>query len=230
MRPVLRVFWQSLRDFYDEIFMLGLMNILTVVLAIPVVTFPPALAGLWSAANLVVQGNSIAWHDYFDGFRRYFWKAWGLALVNIVVVAVLATNLWFYNPDTAPFDISDNLSFGIRLFWGIVTAVWVMLQMYPLALLMEQEDQRLRTTWRNAAVLLFANPGFSLVLAILLAIVGFISTLIPLLWAIVTVSLFAVACNKAVRHLLEPYRERLRSEAEEGQAGEEGQEEEEVEE
>jgi uncharacterized membrane protein YesL len=224
MRPVLGVFWQALRDFYDEIFMLALMNILTVVLAIPVVTFPPALAGLWSAANLVVQGNSIAWRDYFDGFRRYFWKAWGLALVNIVVIAVLATNLWFYNPDVAPFDISDNLSFGIRLFWGIATAVWAILQMYPLALLLEQEDQRLRTAWRNAAVLLFANPGFSLVLAILLAIVGFISTLIPLLWAIVTVSLFAVACNKAVHHLLEPYRERLRKEAEEEQADEEEEE------
>lgn len=220
MKLGFRVFWEALRDFWEEIFMLALMNILTVVLVVPVVTFPPALAGLWSVANLVVQGNSITWRDYFEAFRRYFWKAWGLALLNLVVITTLVINIWFYAPDNAPFEISANLSLVIRTFWGFATALWVILQLYPLALLLEQEDQRLRVALRNAAVLLFANPGFSLVLVVLLAITGIISALIPLLWALITVAFLAVVCNKAVRHLLEPYRERARSEAEEKQADE----------
>jgi membrane protein implicated in regulation of membrane protease activity len=67
---------------------------------------------------------------------------------------------------------------------------------------------------RNAAVLLITNLGFTIVLLLLLLIVAAISTAIPLLWFMVTVALFAVVCNRAVLHLLEPYRERARAEAE----------------
>jgi len=84
MKHVFRVFWEALREFWDELFLLMLMNVVTVLLVIPVVTFPPALAGLWGAANLVAKGRAIHWSDYFEGFRRYLWKAWGLALLNIL--------------------------------------------------------------------------------------------------------------------------------------------------
>jgi hypothetical protein len=39
-----------------------------------------------------------------------------------------------------------------------------------------------------------------------------ISTLLPMLWFLVTLALFAVVCNKAVLHLLKPYRERTQAE------------------
>jgi len=55
-------------------------------------------------------------------------------------------------------------------------------------------------------VLFVANPGFSLVLALLLLVVAVISVFFPVLWFFITPALFAVVCNKAVHHLLEPYR------------------------
>jgi len=206
MKDVFRVFWEALKDFWDELFLLALMNIVTVLLAIPVVTLPPALAGLWNVANRVAQGKAIGWSDYFEGFRRYFWKAWGLALLNILVVIIVVTNLWFYTPGNAPFEIHPTLGLWMRAFWVAVALLWLALQMYPLALLLEQEDQRLRVALRNTAVIFIANPGFTLVLAALLLIVAVISALLSALWFLVTLALFAVVCNKAVRHLLEPYR------------------------
>ena len=220
MRAVFRVFWEAAKDAWEEMFLLALMNIVTALLLLPVVTFPPALAGLWSVANLVVQGKGIAWSDYFGGFRRYFKKALGLALINILVLATLLINIYFYVPGNAPFKISENLSFLIRAFWVSATFLWLALQMYPLALLIEQEDQRLRVALRNAAVLLFAHPGFSLVLVVLILIVSAISVVIPALWVLVTLGFLAVLCNKAVRHLLEPYRERAERELQEAAADE----------
>lgn len=222
MKHVFRIVWQALKDLYEEMFMLALMNIVTALLVVPVVTFPPALAGLWNAANLVVQGKSVAWSDYFGAFRRYFWKAWGLALLNILVILIMVVNVWFYAPENAPFRISANLSLLIRTFWVSLTVLWVIMQMYPLAMLLEQHDQRLRIALRNAAVLMFANPGFSFVLVVLLVIISILSVLIPALWILVTFAVIAVVCNRAVRHLLEPYRERLQMEAQEESA--EGQE------
>jgi len=212
MRDVFGVFWQAAKDFWEELFMLALMNLVTALLLIPVVTFPPALTGLWNVANLVAQGKSIAWSDYFEAFRKYFWKSWLLALINIVLLATFLVNLRFYSPGVAPFQISENVGFLIRTFWVSLTLMWVALQMYPLAMLLEQSDQRVRVAIRNSFVLLFAHPGFSLVLFILIVLVSALSTVIPVLWVLVSAAFLAVVCNKAVRHLLVPYREQAERE------------------
>ncbi len=212
MKHVFRIFWEALKDFWDELLLLVLMNIVTTLLAIPVVTFPPALAGLWNTANRVAEGKAIGWNDYFEGFRRYFWKAWGLALLNILVAAIVLSNIRFYASDIAPFEIGPTLSLWIRAFFAAAAFLWLVIQMYPVALLLEQEDQRLRVALRNAAVLFVANPGFTLVLALLLLMVAVISTFFPVLWFLVTLAFFAVVCNKAVLHLLKPYREQVQAE------------------
>jgi len=216
MKDIFRTFWEALNDFWDELFLLTLMNVVTVLLAIPVVTLPPALAGLWNVANRVVNGKAISWSDYFEGFRRYFWKAWGLALVNILVVVTLLVNIWFYAQENTPFAINENVSLLIQAFFVMASAMWLLYQMYPLAMLLEQENQQLRLALRNAAAVFLTNPLFSLVLGLWLLIMVIISTFLPLLWLLVTPALFAVVCNKAVLHLLKPYRERMRAEQRNG--------------
>ena len=104
----------------------------------PVITFPPALAGLWYAANLAAKEKSIHWSDYFLGFRRYFLKAWALALLNILVILMVITNVRFYTPGIAPFDISPNVSGWVRGLFIAAGFLWVAAQMYPMAMLLEQ--------------------------------------------------------------------------------------------
>lgn len=215
---VLRVMWQALKDVWEELFMLALMNLVTTLLLVPVVTFPPAMAGLWNVSNIVANGKSIAWSDYFGAFKRLFGKAWALAGINIGVIVTLVLNIWFYQPGRPPLNLGDTASLMIRAFWTSLLVIWAFLQMYPLALLMEQEDQRVRLALRNALVLLAANPGFSLLLGLILVVLIAVSVLIPALLALISLAVVAVACNKAVRHLLVPYRERLREEAEAEQA------------
>ena len=215
MKHVFRVFWEAVKDLWEELLILILMNIVTLLLLIPVITFPPALAGLWNVANRVADGRAVHWNDYFEGFRRYFWKAWGLALLNILVAVVVSTNIYFYAPGNAPFEISPTLGLGIRALFLGMAFLWLITQIYPMALLLEQEDQRLRVSLRNAAVLVITNPGFTLVLALLLLTMAVISVLLPVLWLVITLALFAVVCNKAVLHLLQVYREQARNKEEE---------------
>jgi len=217
MKDVFRVFWEALKDLWDELFLLLLMNIVTMLLLVPVVTFPPALAGLWNAGNLAAKGMSVSWRDYFEGFRRYFLKAWGLALLNVLVAAITFTNIRFYTPGVAPFEISDTLSTWIGGFFTAVAFLWLVLQLYPMAALLEQEDQRLRVALRNSAVLFVTNPGFTIVLALLLVLVAVISMLLAIPWVLITLAIFAVVCNKAVLHLLKPHRERIRAEMEQAE-------------
>lgn len=64
MRDAFHIFWKAIKNLWEEIFLLSIMNIVTMLPAILVVTFPPALAGLWSAANRAVDGLAIHWSDY----------------------------------------------------------------------------------------------------------------------------------------------------------------------
>lgn len=245
MRDVFRVLWEAAKNLWDELFLLMLMNIVTllpviaalaglwyaasrvarggalgwidylvtVLLLIPLVAFPPALAGLWNAANVAAKGRVASWADYVEGLRRYFWKAWGLALLNVLVALIVSTNVRFYTPGVTPFEISPTLSTWIGGAFVALACLWLIFQMYPMAMLLEQEDQRLRVALRNSAVLFIANLGFTIVLALVLLLVAVISTLLPVLW-IVAPAVFAVVCNKAVLHLLKPFRERAQAEGE----------------
>jgi uncharacterized membrane protein YesL len=215
---VLRVFWSSVKAVWEELFMLALMNLVTALLLVPIVTFPPALAGLWYVSNIVAQGRSIAWSDYFEAFKRYFGRSWALAGINIAVIVTLVLNILFYRPGVPPLNLGETASLMIRAFWTSLLVIWVFLQMYPLALLLEQDDQRVRLALRNSLILLAAHPGFSLVLGIILLVVLAVSTVIPALLALISMAVVGVTCNMAVRHLLVPYRDRLREEEEEAAA------------
>jgi len=210
---VFGIVWESIKEFWDDLFILVLMNLLTAVLLVPVVTFPPALAALWNVGNLVASGQGVEWSDYFGAFKRYFWKSWAIALTDIVVGLLLYINFRFYAPGTPPFNVSGNVSVWIRTFLVFVGGLWLLLQMYVLAMLLEQEVQRLRLAFRNAAILMFSSPGFTLLLGIIVLALSAVSTLVPALWAMVTLALLAVLCNKAVQHLLMPHREKARAEA-----------------
>lgn len=208
MKDALPVFWGALRDTVDEFFMLVLTNAVTLLLLIPLVTAPPALAGLWVVGNRVVRGQTVTWRDYFGGFRSYFGRAWALAALHLVAALALASNLWFYTPGNNPFDLSPQACLLIRAAWIGVGIFWLLFSQYFLPLLMEQEDRRLRVTLRNAAALLVMRPGFAVTLLVLIALTGAISTLFTAPWFVITLSFWAVLTNKAVLKLLEPMREK----------------------
>ena len=82
---------------------------------------------------------------------RWQKKAWVMALINILMAVALFTNVYLYLPGTLPFAIEPTLLFWLRAFWVALAFIWLLLQMYPLALLLEQEDQQWQgVVWRSA--------------------------------------------------------------------------------
>ena len=148
LQEVLQVSWDSLKDLWEELLPLSLMNLFTVAPIIllffllseaityagsqqmtralvcsllgilPLLWLPAAMVGLWSAANRAADGLVVKWSDYFAGSRRYFWKAWSLTLVDIIVLAILASNIWFYAPNNNPITaMSDDVSAVIQIIF-----------------------------------------------------------------------------------------------------------------
>ena len=244
LREVGGVLFDAIKNFWGELYFLAIMNVVTmipvllslvllygaaelyggghlgwvtVLLAlqiVPAILFPPALAGLWNAANRVADEYVPYWRDYFEGFRLYFWKSLALAVMNVFVVATMIIGIPFYAPGTTPLNIGSSASTVLTMGVIVFGILWFVYQMYPLALLIEQTDKRLRLALRNAAILFLRRPGFSALIAVALFILIALSAVLRLPLVLITWSLVAVICNRAVKHLLVPELERARAEEE----------------
>jgi len=208
MMSALRVAWRAIRDTYDEMFMLAGVNTLALLLCLPVVTLPPAIAGAAYVTRHAAQGRSFVPRDFWIGFRQYFWSAWKLAGVSAVGWFLLIINLQFYATQTAPV---------VRLAlvpWVIAGVLWLFVQFYLMPLLVSQEDKGVVAIFKAAFRLALSRPLFSLVLVLIVALIAALMLLSGVVAALLLISFLTLAGNAALIFLVEPEEWKAREEAE----------------
>jgi hypothetical protein len=138
------------------------INILWVVFSIPVVTAPGAVAGLFYATNKLAKNESIDTQVFLEGFRKYFWVSWRLALLNSAVFLIGYLNFRFYqNMEMA----NSKWLLGIVLGLGFI---WIVLQINILPLIIEQNNNQLLVVIRKSILLLLRYPGPTYLTAVIL--------------------------------------------------------------
>lgn len=198
MVDAFRVVWRSLRDVYDDMFMLIGVNSFALLMCLPVVTIPPALAGVAFVAHRVAHGLAFAPRDFWAGFRLYLWDSWKVAIPSLVGWFLLAVNLLFYGQQADPY---------LRLLvilWGFVGFVWLGVQFYLPPLLVYQQDRRVGALFKSAAILAVSRPLFNLVLLVVVAVMAAGMVLSGVLAALFLFSVVSVIGAVALRYLLEP--------------------------
>jgi uncharacterized membrane protein YesL len=231
-----RVFWQAGRDLFDELFALMLANLLWLLISGPllgvavglfignnpilaaivallaVLPMAPANAGLTLIAERVSEGRSFSWRLFFEGFRAprvFAWQIYGLWMLGLILILV---NLGFYG------DVASPVGAFLSVLFLYILLLWFALLIYlgPLSVL--QTDRRVRTVWRNAAVLTLGRPIFTLLTALLMALLAALSVWVPLLLLLFTASFFAVwgfrATSASIAHAEERRRSREEQETE----------------
>ncbi len=125
--------------------------------------------------------------------NRWQKKAWVLSLLNVLVAVSLFTNIYLYLPENSPFNLSQPVAGWLRAFWIALAFVWLILQLYPLALLLEQEDKQWQgVVWRNARAYLKARPGTLVVITLAVLLVAVVESIFPAVWFVVALSLLVV--------------------------------------
>jgi len=140
---------------------------------------------------------------------RWRKRAWVLALLNMLLAITLFTNVRFYTSDPSSSGSSPLLGPWLRALWETLAFLWLILQMYPLALLLGQEEEQVQDmAWRNAAALFASSPALALAVGMGVLLLSVVSVLFPSLWLVVMVVLFGFICGGAVRCLLRSSRQR----------------------
>lgn len=117
-------------------------------------------------------------------------------MIGLLFVIINIVNLMGYSR-------SINLQTSIlRVIWLMALAGWFGIQLFVFPLLNAMEKPTLIGAYRNAAVMVFLNPLFSLSVGIVALLVVIISAIIPVALVLITGAALASIGNAAVQNRL----------------------------
>lgn len=187
-------------------------NLLFVVFSLPVVTLPAALCALNRVCILIYRsGNCFLWMDFWQEFRRSFWRSllpalWfgGLTFAGYFLMSLGAAN-GIYPVWCLIFWSSGILAAAVGIGWGAYFFALV-----PLL------DQKNMDVLKNALLLCMIRPARALLaLAVVLGMAFAAAVLMPvfvvallLFWFAAEQMLVCYLVNEiAEEYILRPYRE-----------------------
>ncbi|MSP14267.1 MAG: hypothetical protein EXR62_15085 [Chloroflexi bacterium] len=194
----LGVIWQGIKDFWEELFVLMLLNLAWVIMALLIIPLPLATVGLYYVTNRVAQGRAVRFSQFWEGMRLYAGLAYRLFIVDIAVGGILLFNSGFYGRQPGLiFTVLQMLFLALFLFW-------LSFQFYLWPMVMELEAPSVRLVVRNAISLAVMQPLPTFVLIVISLLLIFLAFIPPL--TIFTLALVAVLGNRMARDLLSRYR------------------------
>ncbi|MBL8134116.1 MAG: DUF624 domain-containing protein [Anaerolineae bacterium] len=188
----LRAVWRGLKHFNQAGHLYIWCNIAWILLTLPVLTAPAAWAGMIRLSWTIQRQPTASWSDFWQGFRENLRRGVVIALANVAYFAVLAINWTSYAPAQGfIFDV-------LRGMWLLMTVLVIVVQLYIGPLYYAMDHPTLRGALRNALVMVLLNPLFTLALLVCVAIIAVLSTMLPVIWMLVTGGALAAVMTTAV--------------------------------
>jgi hypothetical protein len=177
IREAMQVFWRSLKDAWEELMPLALVNLVWfatwgapfalipsspvpwltyTLLALGLALGAVSTGGLYHVADRVAHGRAAHFEDWREGVRLHWRQALLWLLVNVAVVAAAVWNIAFYGE-----TMQGNWVWLLQGVWLALALFWAMMQVYFWPMLLQLEEPRLYTAWRYSAMLIVANPFYA---------------------------------------------------------------------
>ena len=182
---ILRFFWQSAKHLNHRGYIYVWANLLWIALTVLIVTAPAAWTGLSILAHRSHTRRQVTLDDFWEAFKQHFRAATLNGFITLIIVVVNVTNLLSYSP----VDMIGNV---IVLLWFVALLLWMLIQLYLWAIYEELKKPSLWLAYRNAFVMVFRNPLFSVSVLFLSIFVLLLSIALPPLLILLTGSMLAI--------------------------------------
>ena len=209
MKNALRVVRSAIVDLWDSVFLVVFCSLVWLFLVLLIIPGPPATLALFDMADRIARREHLLeFRDYLRAVGQRFGLGWRWAAVNIPVLALLLIDI-----RVVPRMVSPSAAIVLQWFFLLALALWIVTNWYALAFLFQQKEPSLRQALRNGAVLLFQNPLFTLVLAVITAVLIGLSLVLIIVNLLFGPMLVALISTHAVLNRLEPIRAASQSSA-----------------
>lgn len=194
MSTALRILGYSFRDVWQELWTILIVHLLFLLGNILIIPGPPVTLALFFYGNRIAHGERANERDFLEAIRSYWKPAWRWGLINLLVIGLLTGDYYLIGNMTA----SANFASFIQGLYITLLAGWLLLQLFTLPFLFEQNQPSVVQALRNAAVFIGRNLILVFVLALLLALSLTAGTLAFMLTFVFGGALIAFAGNHAV--------------------------------
>jgi hypothetical protein len=184
-------------DVWEELLLLIVFNLIWWVGTLLIIPWPFVTFGLFFVGYDISQGKAIKLTSFFAHARR-MWKVayiWGGA--NVFVLAVIASNIYFYAGFAAGWVIT------LQVFMIALLTFWLILQLIALPLYPRLEEPSLKLALRNALVIAGHQPLLIFVLVAVLGILGFMAYIFLASLFLFNLAVLAVIATRLVGEAVE---------------------------
>lgn len=178
VRIAFRTLGRTLRHGYENIGTLAIVSLLWIVGALLILPLGAVTAALHRVTRPMSEERSASWRHFFDHLRADLRWSSLLTLVLLGGFYLIQINIGFYGAAAPP------LSYVAILFLTLLI-IWSGMALYAFPLALRQDEQRLRTTLRNALVMVFSNAPGTLISLLLLLALSILLLVLPPLFVIV---------------------------------------------
>jgi hypothetical protein len=190
---------RAFRDVWQELWTILIVQLLFLLGQLLIILGPPVTVALFYYGNRIAHAELATERDFLRAIRQYWKPAWRWGGLNLLVIGVLAgdyflTGRWSANPELASF---------LQGLYAILLTFWLVLQMFALPFLFEQEQPSVLQALRNATIFIRRNFIFVSLLSLLLVISLAVGMLAFMLTFVFGAALIAFAGNHAVLESLE---------------------------
>jgi len=207
---IFTTFWKAGRELFDDLFVMIVVNVLWVLMNVPaalvialayttgsftaigvalllsVLSFGPANAGLYAIAERITEGRTSSWRDFVAGVRTHGRASLQIYGVWMLGLVLLLFNLQFYSLN------GSQLSALVSVLFLYLVIVWFGLLIYIGPLMILQTDKRLRVIARNAGLMTFGRPIFTIGTLLFMAVIMVSSIWLVILLFLVTFAFLAL--------------------------------------
>ncbi len=208
-----KAFW----NVYDHLGTLILLNLLSFVFILTFVGIPLALSGLFGVTKQIAYYESVEFRDYWSNTKKYFKKAFSLAIFIMIFLFLLAANLYFYYFQIilSHTDANMRIIFSIMLGGMVWLCIIFLIFLHYLFPMMVQFGDKFVSLLKKSYFLMLDNIVVSLYLFITSTfwfVLGIYTGIIAFFFSFSVVS---VVCQTALREVLNQYQPEALSKDEE---------------
>lgn len=181
-----------LMDIYYDAIPLFNTNLAWFLLSLPLVTFLPALGGLYHAVLEYNRKAPSTWRVFWEGVKKNWVPSLKWGGVVLLGNLILALNIWF------SLTIDANWSILTLMVGLTVALIWIILNQFSLPMMLLQEEKKVFLALRNAYVITVRRPWDALKVTLLTLLIGGISVVVIPLWFFISMGLIAHIQTRAL--------------------------------
>ena len=173
-------------------------TVVGIALALTLVTLGPATAAVHAMMARILAREEVMVREFFQHFSRFFGRSIGIVLLNVLILAILASDFVF------TINHSNNIVRMLSGIWVYFFIFWALMSNYIFPFLVNQ-DIGVFLTMKRAALLALDNAVVTIFLTISVVLVAGLSIVLAAAVLLLMMGIIAFLQNVAYLELMQKY-------------------------